>query len=81
MSPRHSYVHAASLNERAGLTGVHVGNALQISRCAPVLTDRDVVEEERAAYLYLNPPSLPLFYSPPVALPFSVTPSHSTLPS
>lgn len=53
----HSYAYAASLNECTGLTGVHVGNALQSSRCAPVHTDWDV-GEERAAYLALNPPSL-----------------------
>lgn len=79
----HSYMNAAFVNEWIGLTGVHVENALQSSRCAPVLTDWDV-GEERAAYLALKP-SLPLFYllpslSPLLSLSLCLS-SHSTLPS
>lgn len=66
-----STLSAASVNEWAGLTGVHVGNALQSSRCAPVLTDWDVRRRERS--LFGTKPSLPLFYSPPVTPSFYVT--------
>ncbi len=77
----HSYTYAASLNEWIGLTGVHVGNVLQSSRCAPVHTDWDV-GEERAAYLALNPPSLYSTLRPSLFLSLSLCLLfYSTLPS
>lgn len=73
-----STLSAASLNEWAGLTGVHVGNALQSSRCAPVLTDWDVRRRERS--LFGTKPSLPPTLLPSLLLSMSLCLSfHSTL--